>query len=99
MNIFTAVERLASARDLSPDEFLAQAELALEDSSYPSPECLLPGEVSHFRLHGAWPAESKGEIEQHLASCMACRTLVEVSKPDRRREDELVDAATTSSYR
>jgi len=99
MNIFTAAERLAAARHLTPEEFLAQAELALEDSSYPSPDCLLPAEISHFRQHDCWPTESAAEIEKHLGNCMACRTLMKASAPNRKRQDQFANEAMVSGRR
>lgn len=99
MNIFTAAERLAAARNLSPEEFLAQTEAAIEDSSYPSPDCLLPAEVSHYHNYGRWPPEAASEIALHLESCVACKTLLEASAPDCTRRQEFVQLASSSSFR
>ncbi len=99
MNMLTAVEQLAAARRLSAEEFMAQAELAIEESSYPSPECLLPAEVAHFREHDSWPAECAEEIELHLGWCLACRTLLEASSPGTDRKREFVHYAAQGGGR
>lgn len=99
MNITTAAERLGAARNLSADEFLAQAVRAIEDCSYPSPECLLPDEIAHFRLHNNWPPDATDEIERHLRDCLACGSLLEASTPNAKLLSEFVDLAISSGCR
>lgn len=79
-------ERQAHAEGRTVKEVLEQYSSELRDSSYPTPDCLLPDEVAEYlEHHSCLPKDRLA----HADSCTACQTLLEASVFNAELEEEL----------
>ena len=80
-----AAERLARRRGISPEEFMESISRKMEETIYPTRECLSPDEIILYRT----PYEIPEKRRSHLDQCVFCATLIDAQpSPEKIREVE-----------
>jgi len=89
-----AAERRGRELGIASDEVLSGDLKTMRESTYPTPDCLTPDELEHFRSTGGLP----NQRDRHLSECEICRTLVEVTTPDPVRVEEILEEVRSSTF-
>jgi hypothetical protein len=82
-----ALRERAQRKRISLEEALNRDLVELRNSSYPGPDCLDPNEIETL----AFGTAPNDEVSKHLATCPACRALVETVSSAGQGPDVFID--------